>query len=166
MIRPDHPTLSIVRQCRQTGRGAAAPATTPRGAKSPAPLPSHAANQANRGPRFEGMERICGKAGNPPSDAARTPVRRDRSPPSGAQDSAPGHAAVDGKRSWRTVQSARSAISSTRPAISSSSMRIRVSGTNEAPGIQLNERTKFQARTSSVQLIGWPAAMASRVALN
>ena len=57
-----------------TGRGAARPATTPQSGEFRALLPSHAANQANRGPRCEGMERMFGKAEEPPSDAAGTPV--------------------------------------------------------------------------------------------
>ena len=48
-----------------TGRVAAAPATTPRGRKSASPLASRTANQANRGPRFEGMERMFGEAERP-----------------------------------------------------------------------------------------------------
>ena len=58
-----------------TGRGATMPSTTPRGRKSAAPLPSPAANQALRRSQFEGMERMFGKAEDPPSDAVGTPVR-------------------------------------------------------------------------------------------
>ena len=57
-----------------TGRGAATSATTPQGRKSRAQPASHAANQATRAPRFEGMERMYGKAEEPPSDAAGTPA--------------------------------------------------------------------------------------------
>ncbi len=46
---------------------------------SAAPLPPKAANQATRGPRFEGTKRMFGKTEDPPSDGAGTRVRRDRS---------------------------------------------------------------------------------------
>ena len=61
-----------------TDRGAPAPATTPRGRESPMPPPSHAPTQTNRGLRFERMERMFGKAEDPPSDAAGTPVSYGR----------------------------------------------------------------------------------------
>ena len=46
----------------------------PTGPQISVPLTSRDANQATRGPRFEGMERMFGKAEDPPSDAAGTPV--------------------------------------------------------------------------------------------
>ena len=62
-----------------TGRGAALPATTPQGRESPPRRASHAAKRTNRGLRFDGMERMVGKAEDPPSDAAGIPVRRGSS---------------------------------------------------------------------------------------
>lgn len=62
-----------------TGRGIARPATTSEGRESSASVPSHSVNQATGGPRFEGIERMFGKAGNLSSDAAETPVRHGRS---------------------------------------------------------------------------------------
>ena len=94
-----------------TGLGAAAPATTPRGQKSASPLPSRAAHQATRGPRFEGMERVFGKAEDPPSGAAGSLVRRDRARPSVVRDFAPGHSVVVESRSRLVVRSARNVIS-------------------------------------------------------
>ena len=41
-----------------------------------------------------------------------------------------------------------------------------VSDANEAPGFQLDVGLKFQGSKSSMRLLGWPAAMASRVALS
>ena len=57
-----------------TGRSASAPATTPQGRESPPRRSARAADQANRGRRFGGMKRMFGKAEDPPSDAAGTPV--------------------------------------------------------------------------------------------
>ena len=41
-----------------------------------------------------------------------------------------------------------------------------VSDAGEAPGFQLDGGLKFQGMSSSMQLFGWPLAMASRVALS
>ena len=62
-----------------TGRGATAPATTPNGRESAPRRPPRAANHANRGPRFDGMEPMFGEAEHPPSDGAGIPVRRGSS---------------------------------------------------------------------------------------
>lgn len=61
-----------------TGRGGARPTTTPKSYESAAPLPRNAANQATRGPRFEGMERMFGKTEDSPSVVGPRPVRRGR----------------------------------------------------------------------------------------
>ena len=41
-----------------------------------------------------------------------------------------------------------------------------VSGAGEAPGFQLDEGLKFQGRSSSMRLFGWPAAIFSSVSLS
>ena len=43
---------------------------------------------------------------------------------------------------------------------------IGVSGSNAARGFQLDELAKFHGSRSSMRSLGWPAAMASRVALS
>ena len=53
-----------------TGRGDAAPATTPQGRESPARQLPYATKRTNRRPRFEGIEWIFGNAVEPPSDVA------------------------------------------------------------------------------------------------
>lgn len=100
-----------------TGRRGTRPATTPPGHNSCALLAPHAENQAIRGPRFEAMERMFGKAEKPQSDAAGPHVRRDRSRRQVCGIPHPVHAAVDGRRPRRAARAARSAIFSTRPAI-------------------------------------------------
>ena len=42
--------------------------------------------------------------------------------------------------------------------------RTHVSGVGKAPGFQLDEPVKFQGRSSSMRLLGWPLAMASSAA--
>ena len=79
-----------------TGRGAARPATTPQSGEFRALLPSHAANQATRGPRFEGMERMFGKAEEPHVTCRGNSRQLRQVSPSGAQNCAPGHAMVSG----------------------------------------------------------------------
>ena len=41
-----------------------------------------------------------------------------------------------------------------------------VSGAGEAPGFQLDGGMKFQGRSSSMRLLGWPAAIFSSVSLS
>ncbi len=61
------------------GRGAARPATTPQRRELAPWRAMCTANQVTRGSQLEGMKRMFGQAENPPSDAAATPVRRDKS---------------------------------------------------------------------------------------
>ena len=61
-----------------TGRGAALPATTRNARESPPQRPPHAAKRTNRKPCFEAMDRMYGRAEDPPSEAAGTPVNWGR----------------------------------------------------------------------------------------
>ena len=74
-IRPPRRGLTRTGEDRtMTGRGASEPATTPQGRESPPRGPARAAKRTNRRRRFDGMERMFGKAEDPPSDAVGTPV--------------------------------------------------------------------------------------------
>ena len=75
---PRHGLTGTGEDRTMTGRGGARPTTTPKGRESAAPLPPNATNHATRRPRFDGMERMFGKAVDSPSDAAGLPVRRGR----------------------------------------------------------------------------------------